>query len=108
MSEDGVEGIGLCEAIEQIRRELLAARASGQQADVRLPVTSVTVELRVIATQERGGEAGFKVPLADVKLGGSASQGQERISTVTVEFGAPTDAAGEPVSVAEGRDDLMG
>lgn len=108
MPEERVEGIGLSEAIEQIRGDLLAARASGETADIRLPVASVTVELQVVATKEHGGTAGFKVPLVEVGLGGSASRGWERTSTVTVVFGAPVDRAGNPVQVTEGSDKPMG
>ncbi len=98
------DGIGLEQAITQIRAELLAARVSGEGAAVRLPVESVTVELKVVATKEAGGKAGFKVPFVDLELGGSGSVSSERTSTVTVVFGAPVDQAGNPVKVAHGSD----
>jgi len=108
MPEDHPDGIGLCDAIVMIREELLAARNSGENADIRLPVTSVTVELQVVATSERGGKAGFKVPLVNLELGGSASRGWERTSMVTVVFGTPTGRDGEPVHVTESSSEVMG
>jgi hypothetical protein len=101
-------GLGLDEAIEMIRGDLLAARAAGEGADIRLPVETVTVELQVVATSGREGKAGFRVPFVDVELGGSMSRQSERTSTVRVVFGAPVDRAGNPVRVAEGSDQLKG
>jgi hypothetical protein len=98
------DGIGLEEAISQIRAELLAARVSGEGASVRLPVESVTVELRVVASREAGGKAGFKVPFIDLELGASGTVAAERTSTVSVVFGAPVDRDGNPIKVAEGSD----
>ena len=66
-----VPGVRLQEAIESIRSDLAAARESGENADVRFPVQSVTVQLQVVATQEAGAKAGFKVPLVNLELGGS-------------------------------------
>jgi hypothetical protein len=97
-------GIGLEDAISHIRAELLAARVSGEGATVRLPVKSVTVELKVVASKEAGGKAGFKVPFVDLELGASGSVSSERTSTVTVVFGAPVDRDGNPVKVAQGSD----
>jgi hypothetical protein len=102
------EGLGLAEAIEMIRNDLMVARASGERADIRLPVESITVQLQVVATSGRGGNAGFKVPFIDVELGGSLSRQSEKTSTVTVVFGAPVDRDGNPVRVAELSDELKG
>lgn len=97
-------GIGLAEAIEQIRVDLLAARVAGEDAAIRLPVESVTVELKVVASKEGGGKAGFKVPFVDLELGGSVTVSSERTSTVTVVFGSPVDRDGSPVKVAQSSD----
>ena len=107
-SDGDSEGIGLAKAIEMIRGDLLAARKEGENADIRLPVASVTVELQVVATSGTEGKAGFRVPFVDVELGGSLSRQAEQTSTVTVVFGAPVDRAGNPVQVAEGSDELLG
>ena len=85
-------------------RDLLAARAAGEKADIRRLVESVTVELKVVATSGREGKAGFRVPFVDLELGGSLSRQAEQTSSVTVVFGAPVDKAGNPVRVAEGSD----
>ncbi len=92
--------VGLAEAIESVRADLLAARASGEDADVRFPVQSVTIVLQVVATTDVDGKAGFKVPVVNVELGASASRKWENTSTVTVAFGPPVDRSGAPVKVA--------
>ena len=101
-----VDGVGLAEAIERIRTGLLEARSKGEDADIRFPVESVTVELKVVASKEAGGKARFKVPFVEVELGGSGTLSSERIHTVTVTFGAPVDRDGRPVKVAHGSDEL--
>ena len=40
-----VEGLGLAEAIQALRDDLLKARAAGATSDIQLPVESMTVEL---------------------------------------------------------------
>jgi hypothetical protein len=103
MGDESV-GIGLDVAIEQIRADLLAARASGEGADLRLPVQSVTVQLQVVAFKEAGTNAGFKVPFVQLEMGGSGSVGSQRTSTVTVVFGEPVDREGNPVKVSDRSD----
>src|SRR5215203_4060053 len=44
-----VEGLGLAEAIEALRDDLLKARAEGGKSEIQLPVESMTVELTVTA-----------------------------------------------------------
>ncbi len=90
------------EAIESIRADLLNARASGEDADIRFPVQKVTVQLQVVAAREAGANAGFRVPFVNVELGGSASVSSAQTSTVTVELGVPVDRDGIPVKVAQG------
>ena len=46
-----VDGLGLAEAIESLRDDLLKARAAGATSDIQLPVESMTVELTVTATR---------------------------------------------------------
>ena len=104
MPTDEPAGIGLQQAIEAVRADLLAARASGEHADVRFPVDKVTVQLQVVATHEAGGKAGFKVPVVNLELGGSALVTSGQTSTVTVEFGMPVDRHGTPVKVSQGSD----
>lgn len=101
---NGEVGIGLAAAVEQLRADLLSARAAGENSDIRLPVQSVTVELKVVASREAGGKAGFKVPFVDVELGGSGTLSSERTSTVTVTFGPPVDRDGQAIKVAQTSD----
>jgi Trypsin-co-occurring domain 2 len=63
----------LAEAIESLRDDLLKARAAGGSSEIQLPVESMTVELTVTATRSRDGEAGFKVPIVEVELGGAGA-----------------------------------
>lgn len=100
------EGLGLAAAIELLRDDLLRARASGHGSAVQLPVESLTVELRVVATRSADGKAGFKIPLVNAELGGAAGLKDETTQTVTVKFGSPIDLAGNPVRVATSTDEL--
>lgn len=97
---DEVAGIGLAEAIASVRAGLLAARQAGADAEIQLPVVSLIVELKVVATKGVDGKAGFKVPIIKAELGGGANWKNEATQTVTVQFGEPVDRAGNPVKVA--------
>lgn len=101
MVRQDVAGIGLQEAIESIRADLLGARDSGEDGDVRFPVSSVTVELQVVAERESGGKAGFKVPLVNVEVGGESMRRSQNTSRVTVVLGPPVDRSGAPIKVAK-------
>ena len=57
-----VEGLGLAEAIQALRDDLLKARAAGATSDIQLPVESMTVELTITATREVNGKAGSRFP----------------------------------------------
>jgi hypothetical protein len=109
MADQGsVEGLGLAEAIESLRDDLLKAWAAGASSGIQLPVESMTVELTVTATRTREGKAGFKVPIVEVELGGGGSRERGTGQKVTVVFGGPVDREGRPVKVAEGTDELKG
>jgi hypothetical protein len=95
------DGLGLAEAIGSLRDELLQAQAAGAGSEIQLPVESMTVELKVTATRSKGGKAGFKVPVVDLELGGSAGRERGSEQTVTVVFGGPVDRDGRPVKVAQ-------
>ena len=73
------DGIGLADAIADLRGELLAARAAGAGAEIQLPVESMTVALHVVATRTAGGRAGFKVLFVNAELGGSAGWQRGRV-----------------------------
>jgi hypothetical protein len=101
-------GMGLADAIANLRDELLAARAAGARADVQLPVESMTVALNAVATRTADGKAGFRVPFVNAELGGSTGWQRETMQTVTVVFGPPVDSAGNRVKVAKVSHELKG
>jgi hypothetical protein len=103
-----MDGLGLAEAIESLRDDLLKARAAGADSEIQLPVESMTVELTVTATRSVDGKAGFKVPIVEVELGagGSRERGSEQM--VTVVFGGPVDRDGNPVKVARASSEFKG
>jgi hypothetical protein len=103
-----VEHLGLAEAIESLRDDLLQARAAGATSDIQLPVESMTVELTVTATRSVDGRAGFKVPIVEVGLGGGGSRERGTGQKVTVVFGVPVDREGRPVKVAQASSELKG
>jgi Trypsin-co-occurring domain 2 len=103
-----VDGLGLAEAIESLRDDLLKARAAGADSEIQLPVESMTVELTVTATRSREGKAGFKVPIVEVELGGIGSRERGIGQKVTVVFGGPVDREGRPVKVARASSELKG
>jgi hypothetical protein len=103
-----VDDLGLAEAIESLRDDLLQARAAGATSEIQLPVESMTVELTVTATREVNGKAGFKVPIVEVELGGGGSRERGTGQKVTVVFGGPGDRDGNPVKVAQASSELKG
>jgi hypothetical protein len=100
------EGLGLVEAIESLRDDVLKAQAAGSNSDIQLPVESMTVELTVIATRSVDGKAGFKVPIVEVELGGGGSRERGSTGKVTVVFGGPVDREGKPVRVDRASSEL--
>jgi Trypsin-co-occurring domain 2 len=99
-------GLRLSEAIEQLRNELLRARASGAASDVQLPIESMTVELALTVTLSADGTAGFTVPVVGLRLGGGGGRERESGQKVTIIFGGPVDREGHPVKVAKTSDIL--
>jgi hypothetical protein len=102
------DGLGLAEAIEVLRDELLKARATGGESDIQLPVESMTVELTVTATRSVDGKAGFTVPVVNLQLGGGGGRERGSEQKMTVVFGGPVDRQGRPVKVAQPSRELKG
>jgi hypothetical protein len=102
------DGIELADAIKALRAELLTARADGARDDIQLPVTSLTLELKVVATRAADGAVGFHVPIINAKAGGSAKWEREDTQTVTIVFGAPLDSDGRPALIAHPSDEMLG
>jgi Trypsin-co-occurring domain 2 len=103
-SEPAAPGVGLSDALEALRAEFELARAKAAESDVQFPVESVTVELKVVATKEAGGKAGFRVPVIAAEVGGSGSRSSELTQTITVVLGGPVDREGTPQPVASRSD----
>jgi hypothetical protein len=100
--------IGLADAIGMLRDEVLKARMAAAGSDVQFPVSSMTLELQVVATHTAEGKAGFCVPVINLEIGGSGGWEREATQTVTVVFEPPVDQQGNPVKVARLSDELTG
>ncbi len=108
MAESKVTGIGLSDAIQELRAELVAAMTAGAGEPIQFPIAKMTVELQIVATKGVDGKAGFRVPVIDVELGGGANWQRENMQTVTIEFGSPVDREGRPVKVASASNQMKG
>lgn len=108
MADTSEHGIGLTDAIEMLRTEVLRAHAAGAGTAVQFPVESMTLELQVVATRSADGKAGFSIPFVNVELGGSAGWQRENTQTVTVTFGPPVDQDGNVLKVARSSNELKG
>src|SRR4029450_1453927 len=102
-----VEGLGLAEAIEALRDDLLKARAAGASSDIQLPGVDEGGADRH-RHQVGGGWGGFRGPIVEGELGGGGSRERGTGQTVTVVFGGPVDREGKPVKVAQARTELKG
>jgi hypothetical protein len=100
MPESTDDAVGLADALEALRSELASARLKAAGADLQFPIESLTVELKTVVTRSADGKAGFRIPIANVELGGSAGRGSERVQTVTLLLGSPVDNHGKPIKVA--------
>lgn len=103
-----VHGLGLANAIEMLRGELLEARAAGGDSDIQMPVESMTVVLKVMATRSVDGKAGFKIPFVELEVGGGGGRERGAEQTVTIVFGGPVDRDGRPVKVAQATNEVLG
>ena len=102
-----MDGIGLADAIEMLRAEVLAAQSKAAGAKAQFPIQTLTVQLKVGLTKLADGKVGFKVPFVG-ELGASAGLHQETTQTVTLVLGPPVDPQGRPVSVTQVTDQLKG
>lgn len=104
--EEPEDGIGLADAIRMLRAEVLSAHKAAAGTNMRFPVESMVLELKIAATRSADGKAGFCVPFVNVELGASTGWERERMQTVTVTFGKPVDDQNTPIDVSQGSDDL--
>ncbi|GGO27458.1 trypco2 family protein [Micromonospora parathelypteridis] len=105
IDDEDNQGWGLADAIEALKADLAAAAVT-RTSYPKFPVTSATVELKVVATRSKTGKAGFKVPFIHTELGGELGHTNEVLSTITVQLGAPVDAVGKQVSISDSADEL--
>ncbi|WP_406448829.1 hypothetical protein OH768_00455 [Streptomyces sp. NBC_01622] len=106
--DQGIPGIGLTEAIQTLRAELLAAQRDPSHQDIQFPIQSITIELKVAATRSADGKAGFKIPFVNAELGVGAGWQKESLQAITVVFDAPVDQAGNRVKVVSAGDQVKG
>jgi Trypsin-co-occurring domain 2 len=97
---DESQGVGLADALEQLRSELASARENAAGKPVQFPIETLTVELKVGITKSLDGKAAFTVPFVGVELGGSTGRSSETLQTVTLVLGSPVDQDGNPIKVA--------
>jgi hypothetical protein len=97
-----VSDIGIVEAVEAVRAELLEAMQS-QDSRIQFPIDGVQIAFQVGVTKGGEGSAGVRVWV--LELGGKARYEQQRIHTVTLTLGAPVDENGDIVKVNRQSDD---
>ena len=103
-----MDGIGLADAIEMLRAEVLAAQSKAAGARAQFPIQTLTVQLKVGLTKLADGKVGFRVPFVGAELGASAGLHQETTQTVTLVLGPPVDQEGRPIQVSEATDEVKG
>lgn len=92
-----MEKIGLVEAIDALRSELVAAVEKAQGQDIQFPINSVQLEFQVGVTWEAEAKAGAKFWV--LELGASGSYANESVQKVTLNLEAPVDHEGNTVKV---------
>ena len=103
-----MDGIGLAEAIEIMRAEVIAAQQQANKADAQFPIQTLTIQLKVGLTKLADGKVGFRVPVVGAELGVSGGLHQETTQTVTLQLGPPVDRSGQPIMVSSATDTPKG
>jgi hypothetical protein len=88
--------IGIVDAIEAVRSELLAAMAS-QGSEIQFPIVGVQIEFQIGVT--KGGQGGLKARAWVLELGTDAKYEHKSVHTVTLSLGAPIDERGDTIKV---------
>ena len=109
MEESSVSNLGLGEAIDAVRRELVQAHESRPEGGVRFEVGSVEIEFVVDVEETDGGEASVKV-LGVFSFGarGEVSRGDTSRVKVTLNPTGPGGGAFEVASETAKRPDGVG
>jgi hypothetical protein len=69
-----VADIGLAEAVESLRAELLAAVEEGRGSPLQFELDPVTLTVQAVVTKEGGGRVGWKILEASGKVATEATQ----------------------------------
>lgn len=92
-----MDRIGLREAIQALRSELIEATAEATDQPIQFPVGSVQLEFQVGVT--RDARADGKVRFWVLELGGGGGYQDQSVQKVTVNLEPPVDLEGRPVKV---------
>jgi Trypsin-co-occurring domain 2 len=88
--------IGLQEAIEAVRTELIGAMHSGEKQEIQFRVGSVQLEFEVVVTKEAEGKAGVRFWVVEAGAGGKLSSAATHTVRVALE---PVTRDGKQVAV---------
>jgi hypothetical protein len=91
-------GMGLAEAIAELRAELTSASEGAPGGAMTFPIHAVTVELKIVVTDEADGRIGITVPFFG-EVGGGMAASNEFTHTLTLELGPPEHSDGRAVRV---------
>jgi Trypsin-co-occurring domain 2 len=88
--------IGLQEAIEAVRTELIGAMHSGAKEEIQFRVGTVQLEFQVTVTREAEGKAGVRFWVVEAGLSGKLSSGATHTVRVALD---PVTRDGSQVTV---------
>jgi|SRR4051812_10174925 len=103
-----MDGIGLSDAIELMRREVLTAQQRAAGEKLQFPIQTLTIQLKVGLTKLADGKVGLTVPFVGAEIGASGGLHQETTQTITLVLGPPVNERGEVVSVAQATERPLG
>lgn len=92
-----MEEIGLVEAIQAVREEVVQAVLAGAQRPLKFPLEGIQLTFQVGVT--RDSATGGKLKFWVLELGREQRHQQQSVHTVMVNLGAPLDDAGQPFKV---------
>jgi len=102
MAEDSArddDGIGLAEAIEQVRAELQRAATAGASQPIRFKPSSVELSLEVAFERKASADAGVRVWVVSAGAKGELCSARTQRITVTLQPFNP--ATGQPPEIAD-------
>jgi hypothetical protein len=84
LAADLSDEIGLAEAIDQVRKELIEAQLKGKKESLQFRMGEVKLEFAVELAREGGGEAGVKLWVVNVGAKGTVTSTKTHTVTVTM------------------------